>query len=245
MNAPIMQARDRTAQRHGNRRIGMRSPLSLVLAAALLLAATSVEAGVIFVPVGNVYAYPELAPARARFNDPVLINPSFAEVAGDGSLHLATSGLAGEMHLDASELPPGFEIPAGAGAKLPFEQQLELVINLSLGVVEGRSTGRIPLSNGILEFRMDVQGDATCLPRNGRECGQLVVALELRGILSDPWDPASVGVIQTTLLGSLVWDDADLVHWAAMSGNSTLGGNPALINSALEHAGCRGALVPG
>ena len=36
------------------------------------------------------------------------------------------------------------------------------------------------------------------------------------------------------MLGSLVWDDTNVAHWAAMSANATLGFNEAMINSLLS-----------
>ena len=172
-----------------------------------------------------------------------MVNPTYIPPVENGLLQLDTTGLGGAFRVAADDLPPGFEIPAGISAGLPFEQQLQLVINLSLGVVEGRSRGRIPLNNQTLEFQTDVRGNATCLPRNGRECGQLVVVLELRGALSDPYDPTRVGLIETTLLGSLVRDDAGIARWVTLSGNTMLGGNEALISSVLEYAACKGGLA--
>ena len=83
----------------------------------------------------------------------------------------------------------------------------------------------------ILIATAEVRGKATCLPLNGRACGQLVVDLEIQGILSDPNDPSIVGKLHSEILGSLIWDDTDLARWSAMSGNTTIGGNEKLINS--------------
>ena len=222
-----------TASAHrGTARFGLKTRITIILAGALLLATTNAVAGVIFVTVGNIYSYPELAPARI-------------EEIGAGSKAVRTTGLEGEFTVDTDDLPPECETTAATVVHLPFVQQLELVINLSLGVVEGSSRGQVVLNNGILEFRGSVQGNATCLPFNGRVCGQLVVDLELQGALADPNDPTRAGRLRTEMLGSLIWDDTDLVHWAALSANSQIAGNEALINSALGYAACRGAIVIG
>ena len=217
-----------SAQR-GVARFGLKIRFKIILASALLLATTNAVAGVIFVPVGNVYAYPELASVRI-------------EDSGAGSTTVRTTGLEGEFTIDTNDLPPVCETAGSTVEHLSFVQHLELVINLSLGVVEGSSRGRVVPNNGALEFRASIQGNATCLPFDGRDCGQLIVDLELQGALSDPNDPAKAGRLRTQLLGSLIRDDADLLHWAALSANSQIAGNEALINSALEYAACHGAL---
>jgi len=229
-----MKHLDSASSRSGTRRIGIRNRLKIIVTSALLLAATSAVAGIIFVPVGNRYTNPEIA----------LVD---IQNGGDGTVRILTTGLTGEMSLDGSDVPPEFEAPVPGCARFPFEQRLELVINPSLGVVEGSTRGRISTQDGTLEYRGEVRGNATCVPSGGRGCGQLIVDLEMRGTLSDPYNPASVGQIRVGMLGSLIWGETDLAHWAAMSTNATLGGNELLFNSwmeyaALEHASCRGAL---
>jgi len=199
----------------------MKNKLKVVITTAILLAASSALAGIIFLPAGGQYIDPSLAPVNIQN-------------LGEGSVRIRTTGLNGELSLKGSDFPPDYEVPATATGILPVVQQLELVINRSTGVVEGRSRGQVLVSNEIIQFRADVRGNASCLPLNGRSCGQLVVDLELRGTLSDPNNTASVGRMQMEMLGSLVWEDTDAVHWAAMSANATLGVNEVLINSLLE-----------
>ena len=104
-----------------------------------------------------------------------------------------------------------------------------------MGLVEGRSHGRISTQDSTLEYATKGRSNATCLPYNGRSCGQLVVDVDMRGALSDPNNPASVGQMRMEMLGSLIWDDTDMMHLAAMSANTTMGGNEALINSLTQH----------
>jgi hypothetical protein len=204
-------------------RVSMKNRLIIIATSALLLVATSATAGIIFLPGSNVYANPELAPVNVQH-------------LGNDIVRIHTTDLTGELTLKGSDFPPEYEVPASATGKLFISQELELVINLSLGVVEGRASGQYLNNTELWDWRLhaDVQGKATCLPLNGRECGQLVVDLELRGALSDPNNPASVGQMRMKMLGSLIWDDTDMMRWAAMSANATLGVNEVMINSFLD-----------
>jgi hypothetical protein len=229
MNNSAMKNRNTASNRSEIRRISMKNRLKIMVTSALLLAATSAMAGIIFVPVGGHYTNPELAPVNIQHFD-------------GGTIIVLTNGLIGEWTIQGSDFPPEYEVPASATGKLPVTQQLELFIDLSTGVVEGNSSGQMLCNNEPVNFRADVRGYASCLPLNGRDCGQLVVDLELRGALSDPNNPASVGQMRMEMLGSLIWDDTDMMHWAAMSTNASLWGNDLFINSALEYARCRGSL---
>ena len=123
-------------------------------------------------------------------------------------------------------------MPAAAKRILPFDQDLELKIDMNSGNVSGRAKTRyFDPSSPYLAAAAKVSGHATCLPRNGFACGQLIVDLELRGAVSDPNDPSIVGQLRTKLLGSIVWDDTTVAHWAAISANSTIGGNEGLVSS--------------
>ena len=195
---------------------GMKKRLKIIVTSALLLVASSATAGIVFLPGSNVYANPELAPVTVQH-------------LGNDIVRIHTTGLNGELILKGSDFPPEYEVPASATGKLLISQELELVINLSLGVVEGRASGQYVTETEIWDAQ--VRGNATCLPLNGLACGQLIVDLELRGALSDPNNPASVGQMRIDMLGSFVWDGSDTGHWAAMSANTTIGGNEALINS--------------
>lgn len=193
----------------------MKNKSKIVIGTALLLAALPALAGIVSLPSGGQYTDAELA------------SVTVSKCPGDFNirsfLRVRTSGLTGELSIDADDLPPELGVPVPGCARLPVDQRLELVINLSLGAVEGRSRGRIITQNGPLEFRTDVSGNASCRSFNGRSCGQLVRDLELRGTLSDPTDPTTVGLVRMKMLASAVWDDTDVVHWASMSSNTTLG----------------------
>jgi len=207
--------------------IGLKNSLKIIVAGALLLAATSATAGLLSSPLGVFYANTELAPVFVQDN-------------GSGSMAVRTTGLYGELILEGSALPPEYEVPASAEVVLTSIQQLDLIIDLAEGTVSGQAS--MDASSPLLAQFAFVRGTASCLPLSGRDCGQLVVALELRGTLSDPYNPASVGQVQIDMLGSLIWDDTNMMHWAALTGNAALKANEALINSALEYASDRGAL---
>ena len=198
----------------------MKNKLKIILGGALLVVTSIAVAGIIFVPVGGRYANPELAPVE--------IQPT-----GDGSLSVRTTDLTGELSLDASDVPPEFEVPVPGCARLPFDQSLQLVINLSLGVVEGRSSGSISTLDGLLEYRTEVSGYATCVAFSGRSCGQIIVDLELRGTLSDPTDPSLVGLLRMETLGSLLRDQGS-ASWVSLTSSARLGGDAGLISSLLD-----------
>jgi hypothetical protein len=210
-----------TASNHSdNWMTGMKNSIRLMITTAALLAASPAFADIDFLPSGSQYIDPGIAQANIQIGD-----ESFTYT-------VRTSGLTGELTIRGSDFPPEYDIATTAQAVLPFEQELELVINVAEGTISGRSTGNfLDMASANVAFTAEVHGNASCLPLNGRECGQLVVDLELRGVLSDPNDPASVGQLRMEILGSLVWDDTNVAHWAAMSANTTIGGNEGLINS--------------
>lgn len=195
----------------------MKNPLRVILGVMMLLASSVAIAGIIFVPVGGRYANPELAPVQVQDN-------------GSGSAVVRTTGLSGEFSLDASDVPPEFDPPVMGCARFAFDQRLELIINLSLGVVEGRTRGRISTPDGALEYRAEVRGNATCVPAGGNSCGQLIVDLETRGILADANDPARVGLIRSEILGSLLRGPGG-ARWVNLTSNARLGGDAGLIGS--------------
>ena len=198
----------------------MKNNLKIILGGTLVLVTSIAVAGIIFVPVGGRYANPELAPVDIQN-------------VGDGMVRIRTTGLTGELSLDASDVPPEFDPPALGCARFPFDQRLELVINLTLGVVEGRTRGRISTQGGTLEYRGEVHGNATCVPSGGRSCGQLIVDLEMRGVLADLSDPVRSGLIRMEILGSLP-RGPDGAQWASLTSNARLGGDAGLISSLLD-----------
>jgi len=237
MKNSTMKQRDSASSRGEIKRISMKNKLRIILTSALLLATTSAMAGIIFVPVSGRYITPELASVNVQRLD-------------DGNVRIHTTGLNGELSLRCSDFPPGYEVAASAEGVLPFIQQLDLITDLAEGTVSGHAS--MDASSSLLAQSAFVRGTASCLPLNGHDCGQLVVDLQLRGALADPNDPTIVGQLRMKLLGNLIWGGgagggiwgggAGGGIWGAMSANATLGGNEALINSAVEYASCRGAL---
>ena len=199
-------------------KVGIKNRIKIIASSALLLTATSATAGPVYLAVGGQYIAPEAAP--------VLIGG-----LGVDRFRIQTVGLSGEWTIEYDDLPPGSDVPASAQAVLPFTQDLELEIDLAEGTVSGHAIKQLDAPAKVIIATMDVTGHASCLPRNGLACGQLVVDLELRGVLTDPNDPASVGRLSGETLGSLVWDETVAGYWTAMSANTTIGGNEGIINS--------------
>jgi hypothetical protein len=219
MNYPITKKCDAASAGSDTRMPRMKNSIRAIVTTALLLMASGAMAGIVFLPVGGQYKNPELATVNIYIDDIII------------GVH--TKGLNGELNIKGSDFPPEYDIATTAKGVLQFDQNLELVINLSTGVVEGSSSGQYINSTELWDWRFqaDVRGNATCLPLNGRECGQLVVDLEVQGVLSDPNDPSIVGKLHSEILGSLVWDGNAMGHWAAMSANTTIGGDAVLINN--------------
>ena len=228
MKSSTTKKRDTASNRSDTRMTRMKNRLKIIATSALLLAATNTMAGIISLPGGNTYTAPELAQTS------ISLCPADINVAG-GCVRIHTTGLTGELTIRGSDFPPEYDIATTEKVVLPFDQELELVIDIAKGTVSGRSTANfLDMASSKLVVTAAVSGSASCLPLNGRECGQLVVDLELRGVLSDPNNPSIVGQVLMEVLGSLVVDGSDfLALWAAMSANTTIGGNEVLINSLL------------
>ena len=197
----------------------MKNRLKIVITTAILLAASSALAGIVFLPTSGMYADPSLAPVNIQN-------------LGEGSVRIRTTGLNGELTINRADFPPEPIEPATGELLLRLSQQLLLTIDSETGEVTGRTRGLITsiADPEEFEFRAEVRGDATCLPYNNQPCGQIVVNLEARGGLADTVDPASIGEIRLQILGSLI-RDAQNGAWSAFDANITIGANPGLINT--------------
>jgi len=185
----------------------MKNLLKIIVFGALLLTVTTALAGIIFVPVSGRYVTPELAPVDIQRT-------------GDGLIKFRTTGLIGKLTLDCSEVEECQSIDNGC-AEIPFTQQIELTLNHQTGNIEGRTRGRLDTQPSY-EFIAKVRGEATCLPPGGQSCGQIVMDLEARGVISDRVDPSGVGTLRMQVLGSLLRDGSS-ASWAILSGRGTLG----------------------
>jgi len=217
MNNSTTNKCDTASKRSDIMRIGLNNRTKFIVTGALLLVTSIAVAGIIFVPVAGRYANPEFALVMIHDN-------------GSGSAAVQTTGLTGEFSLDANDVPPEFDPPASGCKRLPFDQQLELVINLSLGVVEGRTHGHISTQDGTLEYRGEVRGNATCVPAGGDSCGQVIVDLEMGGAFVDVSDPERPGLLRMEILGSLLRGPGG-AQWASLTSNARLGGDAGLISS--------------
>ena len=180
-------------------------------------------------PVGARYIIPETAPVTIQN-------------LGDETFVVSTTRLTGEWTIRGSDLPPGYDLPPTAQAVLPFEQELELVIDLAAGTVStSRTKAQVTITMSQVTINSStVSGNAVCLPLNGSKCGQLVLDLEVQGVVSVPNDPSVVGQLRMEMLSSFYFDGSDvgLGHWTAMSANVTIGGNEGLISEfAVDIAG--------
>jgi hypothetical protein len=208
---------DTASNRSDTRIARLKNGIKIVVTSVLLLAASSAMAEITFLPaVSQVVDVDQWM--------------RFQISSGDqpGEIELRSTGLKSEWII----FPAGPTTHGANETLLQLDQELSLVINLSLGVVEGSSSGQVLMTNepwGV--FRAQVRGNASCLPLNGLDCGQLVLDLELHGALSDQYNPAIVGQLHMQMLGSLIVDSTDFGVWAAMSANATIGGNEGLINS--------------
>ena len=232
MKNSTMIKRETGSNRCETSKVGIRNRLKIIATSALLLAATNATAGIIFLPGSNIYT----APQHAQMT--ISQCPGDFNVASCVRIH--TTGLTGELTISKvntsgnDESPPVWDIATTEKVVLPFEQELDLIIDLAGGAVSGRFISKsMDTASTRLAATAEVRGNATCLPLNGLECGQLVVDLELQGVVSDPNAPAIIGKLEMDVLGSLYFDGSDvgLGSWVAMSANTTIGGNEGLINS--------------
>ena len=172
--------------------------IRVILTGVLLLTASSASAGIIFVPVSGSYTAPELAQVSIHEFD-------------DGNIGIQTVGLIGEWSSGDAGISSGYGVPASPRESLPFDQQLNLVIDIMTGAVSGYSWVKSSGDGVIKGFersytaKLDVRGYASCVPLNGSECGQLIVDLELRGVMADSSDPSIVGKLEMVMLGSMIW----------------------------------------
>ena len=114
----------------------------------------------------------------------------------DGLATIHTTALTGELYLDAQEIPPAFGVPVPGCARIPFNQDLTLEIDLAQGLVKGTSHATISTQDGSFTYAADVQGSVSCQPYNGESCGQLRVDLDFDGLLSDSATASLVGRLQ-------------------------------------------------
>jgi hypothetical protein len=185
----------------------MKNKLKIMLTGALLLAAATTLAGIIFVPVGGRYINPELAPVDIQSS-------------GNGLIRIRTTDLNGMLNPDCSDVAECQSFDIGC-AEIPFTEQIDLTIDRQSGDIEGRIRGRINTQPNY-EFVAKIRGDATCLPSGGHTCGQIVMDLESRGVLTDRADPTGVATLRVQILGSLL-RSGSAASWATLSSRGTFG----------------------
>ena len=201
----------------------MKNWIKIIASGALMLTASSTMAGIIFVPIGSQYISPGTAPVTIQNH-------------GDETFLINTTGLTGEWNIRGSDLPPGYDLAPTERVVLPFEQELGLVVDLAAGTVTtSHSKAQDTVTMGQVTITTStISGNAVCLPLNGSECGQLVLDLQIQGVVSDPNDPSVVGRMRMGVLGSLVWDQTAVGHWASMSTVARLQGAGGLIGTIIS-----------
>lgn len=197
----------------------MKKPFATCIAIVLLAAFSNAYAGVIFVPVGNVIVGDlDLATVEILKSNAT-------------KMQIRSRGLAGEL----TQASGATGMP---GDSITYTQQREISLDAKTGAVNGYARGQLTLNQGVgagtaLNYQGQLTGTAFCRPFQGRECGQVIVNLTLRGAISDGSDPSRVGLIRTEILGSLITNPSD-PHWAAYSPNFVLGGDAPLIEQFLD-----------
>jgi hypothetical protein len=213
----------------------MQRTITSIITLASLVATSVAWAGIVFLPVGGQYQDPDTAPVeiQATSNAGTGIGEPSGVLSGGLNGHavkVRTSGLHGKLTISGADLPPELGIPPYVELALDLTQQLELLINESEGTVWGRSSISALMDKAspllALEGNIEGQGNATCLPLGGMDCGQIVVDLELRGALAGS-DQASVASLQWRLLGSLIRDGHN-AYWSALDASGTIGANPQI-----------------
>ena len=191
--------------------------------AAALLVASSVSAGVIFVPVGNLYT--DVRQALVTVSNPP---------GATAPVRLLTEGLSGEANVRAVDIPEQLGAFTPGCATLPLAQDIELELDPASGAVDGRTRGVLRTDSSpaarTWHFRADVTGRARCLPAAGLRCGQMIFDLEARGVLFEPADTTSAGLIRMQMLGSLA-RTTGAARWDALTASMSLGGDARLVQA--------------
>lgn len=199
----------------------MRKTLLIVALLGPLLLPWSAWGGIVLLPVEGRYLDVGLALASVRGR-------------GAGTVVIRTTGLKGELVVDPADLPSDGAQAPGDDIVVPFTQDLELsfVANKSgpdaLFEVSGRARGSFaePLPDD--RYAARVSGKTACLRYNGQACGQIVVDLELRGVIVNQLNPSAAGNLRMKILGSLVRDGGN-GHWQTLNAATAIGANPGLI----------------
>lgn len=174
-----------------------------------------------------------LLPVEGRYID---VGLALASVQGgkSGTVVIRTTGLKGELLVDPADLPPDGAQAPGDDIVVPFTQDLELsfVVRKSnpdaLFEVSGKARGSFaePLPDD--RYAASVSGKAACLRYNGQACGQIVVDLELRGVIVNQLNPKAAGNLRMKILGSLVRDGRN-GQWQTLNAATAMGATPELI----------------
>jgi hypothetical protein len=174
------------------------------------MTAASVCAGVIFVPVGNVYTDLETA----------TVSVVSATAAAAWNFTVRSSDLGGLMTIDCSGsesdcLAKGIPLIATA-----FSERSELRVNRVEGTVTGTVGGR--LDDVFYRYRGEIRGAATCASPQGNRCRRMVFTYRTRAVLFDPADASRVGRLAGESIGSLLVE-VDGARWADLGSSGQLG----------------------
>ena len=129
-----------------------------------------------------------------------------------------------------SRILPSLTVPVPGCARIPFNQDLALAIDLAQGKVTGAAHGTLATEDGPINYMMTGQGRAACAPHNGQACGQLHIDLEFDGPLSVPATSSVVGRLELKTRGTLQQGE-ESVQWLNLEPTGQLLGKAGFILS--------------
>ena len=167
-------------------------------------------------------------PVSGHYSEPAGAAVALQNSVGDLTVH--TTDLHGELHLNAQQISPALTVPVPSCARIPFNQDLALAIDLAQGKVTGAAHGTLATKDGPVSYTMTGQGSAACTPHNGQACGQLHIDLEFDGPLSDPATSSVVGRLELKTRGTLQQGE-ESVQWLNLEPTGQLLGDAGFILS--------------
>ena len=114
-------------------------------------------------------------------------------------LRLNLAGLTGTLDPESADASPS--------TQLTIHQQQSLVVNLSIGVVEGTASGAILTPDGTtMSYMGTIAGRALCFERQNDPCGRVVLRMTFEGAWVGDGDDSRFGSIDLPLFQVLDHD---------------------------------------
>jgi hypothetical protein len=200
----------------------LRNLLRALLALTLVPLAAPVQAGIIFVPVGNVVS---VSPG----------NSTIRQLSG-GRYLLRTQGLSltGTVNCNGD---PGCEEAGLGGASVDLAQDLRIVIDFTGAGIAGQTRGDVllpPSSTSLpdtVKFQGPIDGKLKCEPNSQRACATATILVRAQAGLTDEADGALAGIMELEWVGAIqpqigavAWDGlfglGDIVMFTADDGDT-------------------------